>query len=311
MRLKNLIINKVNVLLLGQLFFYALLLLLDLKLVNWYQDFYSAVNKKSLDEFEIQVLVFVGIVTLQALLMAIISFNTDIYEIRIKQLLVNTWLAINDRRLHESHTTSKIDQRIIDDAAFAAEKLSGIIPSLIFNLCKSLIFLYLLSNYPVNTENWIVVKNIWDGQYGLCFFGILYFLIQFNIVQKSSKWVGKSENIKRKAEATVRYVLVNEGTNSTQKLNSINKYLGRIINLRYIIGKAHGSNVFLLNAISSMSIIVPFVIIFDFYVRGQIDFGQVMKITATYSGFQGSALFVFTFYKDFFRGLSAFKRILS
>ena len=55
-----------------QLIFYSLVLFFDLRLVNWYNDFYSAIQEKSSSDFYLQLGVFIGITFSQALLLGVL-----------------------------------------------------------------------------------------------------------------------------------------------------------------------------------------------------------------------------------------------
>jgi ABC-type uncharacterized transport system fused permease/ATPase subunit len=303
------IFNRVNFNLLIQLCFFSILLFADLRLIDWYKDFYQAIQVKSITTFYFQIYVFLLIVLIQSLMLGFISYNADLYEASLKKFFVEKWVGNNNILL--PHTLTKLDQRIIDDASFASERIASIFPTLIFNIFKCLIFLFLLSQYKTNFGDLLGISDFWNGSYGLCFFGVLYIAIQLLVVSNANSWVNKSENIKRRAESSVRYKLVSDSHLHGSIIKSINSYVFRIIKIRKIIGRAHGSNVFFINLLSNLTIIVPFLVVFSIYLQGIIDFGDLMKISATYVGFQGSAIYVFNFYKDFFRVLSALNRLNS
>lgn len=292
-----------------QLTFYSCVLFFDLQLVNWYSDFYSAIQDKSVSDFYVQLVVFVGITFFQALLLGVLSFNSEFYEARLKRYFAERWVDNHKETFNADYETSKLDQRVLDDATLAAEKIAVVLPALIFNLCKGIVFLGLLSTYPSNLSQSIGVTIPFIDQYGLSVFGFLYLLIQFSIIKLANQWIFKSERIKRKIEAKTRYKLLVQGLSSTNLVLIVSGYIRGIVQIRFAVGRAHGVNVFLLNLVSSLAFLVPFAIIFNSYAADLITFGELMKISATYAGFQGSVLYIFNFYKEALIGLAAVSRL--
>lgn len=292
-----------------QLAFYGCVLFFDLQLVNWYEDFYSAIQKKSVSDFYVQLSVFVGITFSQALLLGVLSFNADVYEARLKRFFAERWVEAHKATLEANYEMSKLDQRIIDDSALAAEKIAIVLPTMIFNLCKGFVFLGLLATYPSNLSQSIGLTIPFLDRYGLCVFGFLYLMIQFSIIKLANGWIFKSERIKRKIEANTRYKLLIQGLSPTDLVRLVSRYIKGIVQIRFAVGRAHGINVFILNLISSLAFLVPFALIFNSYAADLITFGELMKISATYAGFQGSILYIFNFYKEALRGLAAVSRL--
>ena len=292
-----------------QLAFYSFMLFVDLQLLDWYDDFYSAIKEKSASDFYVQLGVFVGITFSQALLLGVLAFNSDIYEVRLKRFFAERWVDTHKVSFEADYEASKLDQRIIDDAALAAEKIAIILPTMIFNLCKGFVFLSLLATYPSNLSQSIGFTIPFIDQYGLSVFGFLYLMIQFSIIKLASEWVFKSERIKRKIEAKTRYKLLVHGLSATNLVLLVSRYIRCIVQIRFAVGRAHGVNIFLLNLVSSLAFLVPFAVIFNSYAADLITFGELMKISATYAGFQGSILYIFNFYKEALTGLAAFRRL--
>lgn len=292
-----------------QLIFFGFVLFFDLQLINWYDNFYSAIQEKSASDFYSQLGVFIGITLSQALLLGVLSFNADIYEARLKRFFAERWVESHKSTLEADYQISKLDQRIIDDSALAAGKIAVVLPTMIFNLCKGFVFLGLLATYPSNLSQSIGVTIPFLDRYGLCFFGFLYLVVQFSIIKLANGWVFKSERIKRKIEANTRYKLLVQDLSPTELVRLVSKYIKGIVQIRFAVGRAHGINVFVLNLVSSLTFLVPFGIIFNSYVADLITFGELMKVSATYAGFQGSVLYIFNFYKEAFQGLAAVRRL--
>lgn len=292
-----------------QLTFFGCVLFLDLQLVNWYDDFYSAIQEKSTNDFYVQLVIFIGITFSQSLLLGVLSFNADVYEARLKRFFAERWVEKHKATLEADYEISKLDQRIIDDAALAAEKIAVVLPTMIFNLFKGFIFLGLLATYPSNLSQSIGLSVPFLDRYGLCVFGFFYLMIQFSIIKLANQWIFKSERIKRNIEAKTRYGLMVQGLSPADLVRLVSRYIKGIVQIRFTVGKAHGVNVFLLNLVSSLAFLVPFAMVFNSYAADLITFGELMKISATYAGFQGSVLYIFNFYKEALRGLAAVSRL--
>jgi hypothetical protein len=303
------VLNTLGPLLL-QLSLYSIVLFLDLRLLNWYNDFYTSIQQKSSHGFFLEILTFASITFSQALLLGIISFNSDIYEARLKRFFAERWVSLQGNSNDSPYEKSKLDQRIIDDANLAAEKIAVILPAMIFNVAKAFGFLILLSFYPSKITDVLVgVSYPLLDQYALSIFGALYLVLQILILRMASSWIYKSERIKRSIESRARYRMLSRGLSMDSLKHIVSKYIGAIVKIRFTVGKAHGLNVFTINLLSAASFAVPLIVIFHSYVADVISFGELMKISATYAGFQGAALYVFNFYKDLFRGLAAIDRL--
>jgi len=293
-----------------QLIIYSLVLFLDFRLLNWYSDFYTSIQQKSIESFYFQILIFLFITFCQAVLLGALSFNSDVYEARLKRYFAERWarLRINDEVV--PYEKSKLDQRIIDDSNLAAEKIAIIVPTMTFNAAKALSFLFLLSFYPSKVSDFFFGFTCpFLDQYALCIFGALYLALQLFITQRVNVWIFKSERIKRSIESRARYKLLSRGISMYALQFIVLNYVRAVVKIRFTVGKAHGLNIFFINLISSFSIVVPLLIIFHSYVVEAISFGELMKISATYAGFQSASLYVFNFYKDLFRGLAAISRL--
>lgn len=307
--LKGLGLRPVGGPLLIQISLYGIVLYLDLRLLNWYSDFYTAIQHKSAHDFYLQVFAFVAIAVSQAFLLGALSFNSDIYEARLKRFFVERWLSLRGDNNDSPYEKSKLDQRIIDDANLAAEKIAFILPTMIFNIAKALGFLILLSYYPSKITDVIGLTSPLIDQYALCIFGALYLGLQVLVIRMANSWIFKSERIKRSIESRARYKMLARGLSMDGLKDIASIYVGAIVKIRFKVGKAHGLNIFIINLISSASFVVPLLIIFHSYVVDVISFGELMKISATYGGFQSASLYVFNFYKDLFRGLAAIDRL--
>lgn len=300
--------NRHWVLFIVQLVLYAGMLCLDLYLVDWYDSFYSAIQDKSTSRFIKELLTFISLVLGQALVLGLISFNSEIYEAELKKFFVTRWVSSN---VLDVMTLKQIkgDQKIIDDANLSAEKVAVILPAIIFNLTKALTFLLLLTQYPTTLLSDLTGQEVFK-ELELPIFGVTYLIIQFLIIKRANVWVSKSENIKRAVEAKTRYKLLSGAIENMDQLKQvIQSYTRAIVKIRVLVAKAHGINVTFINSISSISFIVPFIAIFTTYSSGLITFGELMKISAIYAGFQGSSLYVFNTYKEALKGIAALNRL--
>lgn len=293
-----------------QLIFYSLVLFFDFRLLNWYNDFYTSIQQKSIESFYSQILIFLFITFCQAFLLGTLSFNSDVYEARLKRYFAEKWARLRINDAFVPYEKSKLDQRIIDDSNLAAEKIAIIVPTMIFNAAKALTFLFLLSLYPSKVSDFFFGFTCpFLDQYALCIFGASYLVLQLFITQRVNGWIFKSERIKRSIESKARYKMLTRGMNMYSLQFIVFSYVRAVVKIRFTVGKAHGLNIFFINLISSFSIAVPFLIIFHSYVVDAISFGELMKISATYAGFQSASLYVFNFYKELFRGFAAISRL--
>jgi len=296
------------VLFIVQLILYAGLLCLDLYLVDWYDSFYSAIQEKSTSRFIKELLIFIFLVIGQALVLGLVSFNSEVYEAELKKFFVTHWISFN---AHDVTSLEQIkgDQKIIDDASLSAEKVAVILPAIIFNSAKALIFLLLLTQYPTSLLSDLTGLEVFK-ELGLSILGVTYLIIQFFIIKKANVWVLKSENIKRAIEAKTRYKLLSGSIENRDQLEQVaQSYVRAIVKIRILVAKAHGLNVVSINGISSLSFVIPFIAIFTTYSSGLITFGELMKISAIYAGFQASSLYVFNTYKEALKGIAALKRL--
>ena len=138
---------------------------------------------------------------------------------------------------------------------------------------------------------------------------IIFVFIQLRIIHKGRIWVGRSEDLKRGLESRARYEILSDNGNSHLLKKATSRYISGVIKIRRIVGKAHALTTSSLNLSSMLSFVIPFLVIFHVFSLGLIDFGSLMKISATFAGFLGAVSYIFNFYREGFRGLSAVERL--
>ena len=290
------------------LLLYGVLLTADLVLLDWYQHFYTAITARNANAFLRSIVTYIIIAATQALALGLISYSADMWEAELKAYFSKVW----SERLSELSVAEiraqKADQRLIDDAALAAEKIANVFPSLIFNLLKAIAFVAILwtLDVPIQlvvSESSITVSGI------LPTISIIFVFIQLGIVHRGRIWVSRSEKLKRGLESRARYAIFSDNGNSNLLKKATSRYISGVIKIRRIVGKAHALTTSSLNLSSMLSFVVPFLVIFQAYSLGLIDFGSLMKISATFAGFLGAVNYIFNFYREGFRGLSAVEKL--
>lgn len=281
---------------------YAIILSLDIYLVNWYERFYNSILSKDTENFTRLVIIFLGICLMQATANGALSYLSELLEIRLKIFLseFSTKSVTADPCIVDC---PGIDQRIIDDPIMASERLSNIFPAIIFHSSKVAVFLFLMGSADFNVNFFGAPIS---GAYILIPFSIFYLIAQILVTSRTREWMARSEDMKRRAEWSARKKIFDGDPAISSITESYVKFIRRI---RIIIGRAHGATVFSVNIFSLSSFIFPFILIFDSYAASNIDFGQAMRIAAIYSAFQSSSIYIFMSYKELFRAFSAIHRI--
>jgi ABC-type uncharacterized transport system fused permease/ATPase subunit len=108
----------------------------------------------------------------------------------------------------------------------------------------------------------------------------------------------------------LRYSLLKDNVTSEIIRNETNRYIYHVYRIRFFIARAHSWNVFTIHSFSMYSMAVPMFLSFEAFSSGSIDFGGFMKMGAAYAGFQNAFLYIFTFYRSFYQGMSAVNRLL-
>lgn len=286
----------------GLVSIYGALLWVDICMINWYKDFYDAINQKSSDEFLIQIAYFIAFTTLQAVCFGLIANTSELMEANSKIKIVE-WKTTGEEG--NFIYTEKIEQRLIDDALLVAEKITGLIPSLIFNILKIITLMIMLGSYTQEIElNGI---NIAAGAILLGIFLILM-CTQIYISSMAKKVISRTEDLKRQNELIFRKKI--KSIESTPQLKAIAaRYMRHIFQVRGVAAKNIGIITSSLSLTNSLSYVIPFLILFHLFGQSALSLGELMKVAALYGALGNAVQFIFNSYADFFRLFSALKRI--
>ena len=288
---------------------YTALLWTDVQLTSWYSEFYSAIQEKEQNAFFHCILIFIAIGFSQAFLFASIAILSDLLEANLKAQFANDWAQRSISTLSPQINDQTNGQRIIDDAGLAAEKVANVLPALIFNTMKALVFFLMLMKYSFSTELTCFGAMCITVTNPIPIACVMFVLVQIAITVKTRKWVARSEDLKRRIELKARSTLAGEASHKIDMKKIVQRYIEQIFKIRIAVAKAHGITSFALNLLGAYSFLIPFTVLFTAYVAGLFHFGELMKISAIFAGFQGSAMYIFNFYKEGFRGWAALTRL--
>ena len=290
-----------------QLILMTIVLYFDVRLVNWYQDFYNAVLIKQYNPFIKLIIEFTFIVSIQAIILSLNTYLGDIHEALLKKFFSSLWIEVNNFSSYDNIIFERVDQKIIDDSMLASERLAHFIPELIYQFSKAVFFLYLLQQFSIFS----ILSIQWSFFINpIVFFGLIYVLIQLILLKNSRFWISRTEKMKRELEANLRYKIISRHLSFDKIKLATNNYIKSIFSIRHIVARAHSLNLLIINILSNYSIIIPMFISFQSFIDGYIDFGEFMKIGATYSGFQNAFIYILSFYKNLFQGISAVNRLI-
>ena len=282
------------------------LLATDIILVGWYKDIYSAVLSMNSTDVTRLIYVFLAIVTLQAVINGAAAYVADMHEASLKRYFSVLWRDHHTDIDARSVRTVRLDQKIIDDAILASERLAHILPEMAYNLCKALVFLALLQSSPID----IVFGHSWPLPINpIVIFGLAYVITQLLVLKNAQNWIDRSENLKRRLESVLRYSLLQSDVSSLAVARSTDKYSKHVYRIRFFVARAHCLNLFYIHLFSSGSIVIPMILSYQAFSSELISFGDFMKIGATYASFQNAFVYIFTFYRSMYQGVSALRRL--
>lgn len=290
--------------LLGQLACYSVLLISDILLVNWYEDFYDSIITGNWRAFIEQVLIFCCIVACQAIAFGLIANLSELMNVSIKIKLVNIKLA--QWGFDKSKNSDILEQRLIEDSLLIADKLSNLAPSILFALFKILVFTVIIlmhSNYL------LVGQHEFESGYILLLGFIFTTGAQIFFASKGKKLIEKAEDIKRRGEFEFRSNI--RGHIFEQDFYKRSKrYVKLITSIRSISAKKIGSITFMISLSNSISFVAPFIILFQLYEQNIHSLGGVMKIAAIYTALSNSAMQIFNAYSEVFKLNAAIRRLV-
>lgn len=285
-----------------QIVCYLILLSADIALVEWYKNFYDSIVASDWNIFLNQIGVYFAIIIIQAVSLGLISNFSEMLDVNIKVQLVRFKL----KKKYDSYSDSKLEQRLIEDSLLVADKLSGLAPSVIFNVIKVFVFGTMLIVY--DSEVQIFNQSI-DSGFILILCFMLTCLVQILFANMGKSTITKTEDIKRKGELRFRHD-IRTSFNDDKFKELTRRYSNLIIKIRSSSAKKIGAISTLINLSSSLSFIVPFFILFLVHDQSRISIGEMMKISAIYSFLSGSAMQLFNSYSELFKLYAALRRLL-
>ena len=301
--------NKILSLLLGvQVVVYFLIILSDVLLVNWYEYMYNSVMKRDTAQFYSALAKLMGIVLMQATLLALAAYVSDLHEAGLKKFFSSEWREFGASSDIDGIKSARADQRLIDDASLAAERLAHTIPSIFYNLCKAMTFIVILQSFSITSAfgvGWPLAIN------PIVVFGVTYVVLQWLTLKRAKLWVDRTEYMKRNLEARLRYSILSSGRRNMGMTAKIDQYIYGVNRIRFYVTRAHSLNVFSIHWFSLCSMIIPVSLSYGLLVDGSITFGEFMKIGASYASFQNSFTAIFTSYREVFQGASALRRLMT
>jgi ABC-type uncharacterized transport system fused permease/ATPase subunit len=277
-------------------------LALDFALLHWYQEFYEAIQQKSIEKFLSQIFFFLVISGSIAFLTSMFSFVSEYLDLELKYLF--TTIGARQSSINSSHQNN---QKIIDDAALAAEKFSVALPMMIFNTIKAaLMFSAIMFWVPTRVE--FVFADM-EVPYPLAIASIIFVSVQVLISKKYFPLSARVDSIRRKAENALRLKIIASAAPNDLP-SRMKRYLETIVLIRRYTASRNFAFSLALGLLSSISYIIPFVMLFSLFFKNEISFGELMKISATFGFFQTSISYVVNHNRELARGVAAYKRIV-
>lgn len=300
MHKKLYILGAISFLLLGAM------LIVDITMLTWYQSFYQSIQNKNQSQFFDNIIKFLFISGCSALATSALNYILELLDLEIKLMLSS--IAINKLSENKRYTAS--NQRPIDDATLAAERLSSTMPMFIFNLIKILTLIALLVLWSPSTLDINIYGSNFIMPYPLLITSLVFITIQTIIATQYLPLLQRTDKLKRKVENKFRLTLLGL-KNSKDIYGGLKTYLNSINTIR----KHTAIKSFMLSVaiglIGTFSYALPFIALFQFYTNDALNFGEIMKLSATFAFFQNACTYVVTNFRELFRGFAAVKRILS
>ena len=280
------------------------MLLIDITLINWYEGFYQSINQKDQPQFIYNIIKFIGISGSSAVALSSLSYILEFLDLELKLMLSK--IAV--KKLEDNNSHLKANQKPIDDATLAAERLSSTLPMFIFNIIKILVLVGLLVLWSPN-ELHIKSLAIYIP-YPLLLTSIIFISIQTFIAMQYFPLLQRTDKLKRKVENRFRLTLLGI-TNAKNISSGLSAYLKVINAIRKHTAFKNFSLSVSLGLIGTMSYVFPYMALFQFYMNDVLDFGELMKLSATFSIFLNSCTYVANNFRELSRGFAALKRVLN
>lgn len=280
------------------------MLCIDITLINWYESFYQSINQKNQSQFIYNILKFIFISGSSAITLSSLSYILEFLDLELKLILSK--IAV--KKLEDNNSHIKSNQKPIDDATLAAERLTSTLPMTIFNSIKIVVLIGLLVVWSPN-ELYINSLAIYIP-YPLLLSSIIFISIQTFIAMQYFPLLQRTDQLKRKVENRFRLTLLGI-TNRNNVSIGLFAYLRAINAIRKHTAFKNFSLSVSLGLIGTMSYVFPYMTLFQFYVNDVLDFGELMKLSATFNIFLNSCTYVANNFKELSKGFAALNRVLN
>lgn len=295
---------KIKVLFFSSLIILSLNLWLDFKILDWYSQFYQSIIQKNISEFGFNSLKYVIISIGIAICMSLFSLASEYLDLELKVKF--SMMAGN--QLNTKGLTQNSNQKLIDDAALAAEKFSILLPMYIFNAMKALATIIAITLWTPSSIKIIYIDI--EIYYPLLFASLFFLILQIWISGKYYPIVSKTDKLKRRAENIFRVKIIN-GTDIINIYNALNSYLRIVSLIRLFSAKNNFFLSIIISGLSALSYVIPYCVLFSLFYFDEMSFGELMKISATFGFFQNATSYLLMNSKELSRGIAAYKRVLS
>lgn len=298
--------TKTKILFVLSIVILAVGVLLDYFMVEWYEKFYKAIQSKNIDEFYHSVLLFILISLGIALCQSLWGYVSEIMDMHLKTRLTSAAAAFG-QKFYGSAVEG--NQKLIDDASLASEKLSIVLPQTISQIIKATLMILLMIIYA--PESVFIIKADIQIPFPFLISAALFTLIQLWISSKYFPFMIKVDKFKRRAENNFRLKILKLNQLKYKTLVKHKKIYIKSIRLirQYTAIKNFGLSL-AIGVVSSLSYILPFFILFNSYFNDQINFGELMKMSAIFAFFQSSTAYIWTNARELSRGIAAYNRVI-
>jgi ABC-type uncharacterized transport system fused permease/ATPase subunit len=280
------------------------MLLIDITLIKWYESFFESISKKNQNQFFYNSVKFVFLSGSSALSISTLGYILESLDLELKLILSK--IAV--KKIENNNSQIKSNQKPIDDATLAAERLSSALPMFIFNVIKIIVLISLLVLWSPN--NLFVSTLSISIPYPLLLTSFSFITIQTVIALKYFPLQRRTDNLKRKVENKFRLTLLGISNSSNIK-DGLHSYLKNINAIRKHTAFKNFSLTVTLGLIGTLAYVIPYIVMFTFYLNDELDFGELMKLSATFGIFLNSCTYVVNNFRELSKGFAALNRVLN
>jgi len=274
----------------------------DFELLDWYNNFYQAITKKELEIFGEQIVYFLIISISISICQSGFSFISEYLDLELK--IIFTKIAQASYFKHPNQRNA--NQKFIDDASLAAEKLSSLLPMCIFYSIKAIAtFVAIIIWCPVNV---VLIFSDYSFPYPMAFASIIFLGLQIYVSKSYYPFIVRVDRLKRNAENIFRLKILS--SNQMDIISPLIRYLYAVSLIRRFTAARSFLLSTTLGLLNSLSYVVPFVVLFSIFYYDELSFGMLMKISAAFGFFQASVSYLVTNFRELSRGFAAYKRVL-